>query len=1291
MLVLLLCVLVGSAAFAQSPTGTIVGTVLDPQGLPVEGASITLTNSGTNYTYSATSSSNGAFQFNHIDYGVYQVSVTKQGFRGEVVSNIRLDAATEYTVPPIRLEVGITTESITVQAGPETVNTVNAEITGTTEKKQIDELPILDRNPLALLSLQAGVANSGPGGGTETTINGQRSSFSTVTIDGINIQDNFIRENALDYSPNLPFISQTQEFTVTQQNGDVDKSGSSGVSIVTPKGTNDWHGEGFWYYRTNAWKANDWFNDASGAPKASLIQNQGGGNIGGPIKKDKLFIYGYYELLRLRSGSPFNATTLSSAIQQGIASSTPTVPFTYQPVDGQGNPKGNPVTVNLLAVENGNPNRNAPNCGKNCPLPLPSATTFTVDPAMAKLIQRVPLKSNNNRVGDGVNLLGYQFVAQNNNTLDNTGTRVDYNLNSKNTISASYAYNRQRTDRPDIDQTFDTVPKVYNNNHSNFLSTAWRWNPNQAVTNEVRFGFNLAPGYFYTNQSFASGFTINSGGFPFTGPDPNFLFQGRNTRAWVGQDNASWVKGNHTLKFGFQLLRITVDETNAAGIYPDYGIGFSQNNHAVPDTTDFTTPSGGLISQADFGNAVAMLASAAGVLSNVSQTFNVKSQTSGYVPIYPTNRNWRQNNFALYAADNWRLTPKLTVNYGVRWEYFSPVTEKDGLTLLPVIPKGLNVAQTLLTDATVDFASGNGGKSLRPLYNGYWKAFSPNIGVAWDPFGNGKTAVRAGFSMNYANDSFFTAAGNAVAGNAGLSTSLQANTNGGLPAGFTVSNPATITTPPFSIPVTFSQNANIVGVAGNAGYAIDPNLKPPYVEQWNLSVQRYIGADTTVTVGYVGNHGVGLFRATDVNQLNFNAKLNCAVVPAPCSTNTFFQDFQAARAAGFASLAATNGKVFDPTYNCGGTTSPTCLPTFYYMFGGGIDPNDGIAGPIGIPVIPSFVDEIRQGQIGALVANYHFGGFDTGFNPGPSFNNWINFFANPFLVGGDLLKNTSFSTYNAAVIELRRRLSNGFYMQANYVFSKVMTDYAPSNNNDQSRFQPFQDNARPGLERARAPFDFNHQFKANFTYELPFGKGHRFFASENRLVNLLVNGWETGSIFTWQSGQPFSIISGQATFNRSGLRSSRNTAIATLSHSQINGDLGVFKTPGGIVYLINPKLISPDGTGTAPNNGLTCAPVVTGGFCNPQPGQVGNLQLYAFTAPSYFDWDITAQKRFDLTERVKLSFRTDAFNLLNHPVFAPPTDANGNALLNINNQRFGQSTSTVSSPRILQMSLTLKF
>jgi TonB dependent receptor len=751
-----------------------------------------------------------------------------------------------------------------------------------------------------------------------------------------------------------------------------------------------------------------------------------------------------------------------------------------------------------------------------------------------------------------------------------------------------------------------------------------------------------------TSQSFSSGFTIDSTGFPFSGPDPNFLPQGRNTHTYSWQDNANWVRGNHAIKFGVQFQRVTIFETDSAGIYPDLQVGFSASNTNAPAFGDFLAPPGASIGATDFSNASSLLATAAGILSNVSQTFNVTSQKSGYVNLAPDARNFRQNDVALYIADNWRINRKLTFTYGVRWEDFSPVDERNGLVLLPVISSGMPAAQTLLTDATVDFA---GGPSKRGLYHSFYKGFSPNIGLAWDPFGNGKTAVRAGFSMNYVNDAFFTAAQNAASANAGLSTTNTADPNG--LNGPTLSTAPNVPIPSFGIPTTFSANAANVGVPNNAGYAIDPNLKPPYVEQWNLTIQRDLGHGTSISVGYVGNHGVGLFRAIDVNQ----------VVLGP---NGFLADFNRARQNGFLSAAA-NG-TFDPLYTGPGSQPLTVFPSL--TVGGCTGGSNGLIDQV------AFINtDIQQGFAGDLAHVYQ----EFGCSPASGF-----FAPNDNIVGGDLLKNNSFSSYSAGVVEVRRRLNAGLYLQANYVFSKVLTDYGPSTNNDQSRFQPYLDNAQPKLERERAPFDFNHQFKANFTYELPIGKGHHLFASENRLLGLLVDGWQTGSIFTWQSGNPFSILSTQPTINRSGTRSARNTAVSTISPSQIKGDTGVFVQANGTVYVVKPILVSANGTGAPPSNGLTCVPAVTGGFCNPQPGQVGNLSLNAFTGPTYFDWDLSAAKDFHLTERFKLTFRTEAFNVLNHPTFFVGDQ-------NINSPQFGQSTSTVSQPRIIQLSLHLRF
>jgi hypothetical protein len=247
--VLLLLGVCGMDAFAQVPTGTIEGTVKDAQSLSIPGATVTLTNEGTARTQTATTSSRGGFQFNHLNVGVYKVEVSRTGFKVSVVNGIKLDASTEYSLPPVVLEVGAVNDTIAVEADANLVRTAGAELTDTVERKQIEELPILDRNPMNLLGLQVGVSQTHHASGIPVTvINGQRQSFSDVTLDGINIQDNYVRSGSLDYTPNFLLMSQVGEFTTTTQNaGPQAGLGSSQVSVVTPSGSNNWHGQGFWY------------------------------------------------------------------------------------------------------------------------------------------------------------------------------------------------------------------------------------------------------------------------------------------------------------------------------------------------------------------------------------------------------------------------------------------------------------------------------------------------------------------------------------------------------------------------------------------------------------------------------------------------------------------------------------------------------------------------------------------------------------------------------------------------------------------------------------------------------------------------------------------------------------------------------------------------------------------------------------------------------------------------------------------------------------------------------------
>jgi carboxypeptidase family protein len=1222
----------GLEAFAQVPTGTIAGTVKDSQGLSIPSATVTLTNEGTSRTQAATTSSRGGFQFTHINFGVYKVEVSKAGFKISVVNGIKLDASTQYSVPPITLGVGAVTDTVRIEADANLVRTAGAELTDTVERMQIEELPILDRNPMNLLELQAGVSHNYRT--LFTVIDGQRQSFSNITLDGINIQDNYFRSGSLDYTPNYLDMSQVEEFTTTTQNaGPQAGVGSSQVSVVTPSGTNNWHGEAFWYYRSDVLGANDWFNDANGIGKPNLLQNQAGGDVGGPIVKDKLFVYGAYELFRRHQQFPTNTTVLTSAARNGVFQWRADCPTSCPP----GVTNGSLQSLNLLTLKN-----------------------LSIDPFISGLLARVPATINNPSIGDGLNTGGYSFNQRGNETRDNTSMRLDWNPAAHHSFSGTYAWNRDVPDRPGfglgLTDTYDAVPPNYNNDKENFLSTAWRWSPSSNFTNEVRFGFDLAPINFLTKQKFGA-FTVSN--TLFNNPDQNEFPSSRKTHTWSWQNNASWSHANHTLNFGMQVQRVTIFAEDFYNTIPNFNLAPVFGNSKL-SSPDFGGPND--ISDADVTTANELLTTLAGLAGSDLQKFNVTSRTSGYVPGAPAAQNFRYNNWSLYAGDSWKLHRNLTLTYGLRWEYDSPFNERDGLLQFPVVPAGQTVQQTLLSDATLNYFGGNTGRSV---YKKELNNFAPNVGVAWDPFGDGKTSIRAGYSINYVNDELIGAPYNAALSNPGVSAQTGSS---GL-ANTTISNAQPISIPTMSN--TFSGNwSNLYNfdTGISFGYAVDPKLQTPYVQQWNLTIQQQIGWNSSVTVSYVGNKGTKLYRAIDLNQVEING-------------NGFLQAFDALRKNGFLALAAKPSGGFNPNYD---STIPGSQQVTYFL------PPNFLYDLNQFGFTPIINQDLQEGAVGDLADIYHSAAADSA-----AFGALVSLAPNQYIRAADLLGNYSSSAYNAGSVEIRRRFRSGLNFQGSYTFSKVFTDYSADTLVGVQRFFPYLDNAQPGLERARANFDLTHAFKANFLYELPVGKGH-LWAPSSRFLSQLLSGWTAASIFTWQSGAPFSILSGEGTLNRSARSLLTNTAYTTSTPQQIAGQLGTYQSKGEVL-LINPNFISPDGRG-APNDAPTCTPLVSGGFCNPQPGTVGNLPRNAFNGPAFFNWDLGILKCFPITESKKLEFRVEMFNAPNHPTFAVGDStflvANPGASpsdMYINDPNFGVATSTTSTPRVIQMGLRFLF
>jgi hypothetical protein len=1187
-------VLVFAGLLAAQITSRLTGSVVDTSGLAVPGATVDVfLPGGKQPILSTVTTAEGLFAFTEVSAGTYDVLVSFKGFKKSTERGVVLVAGTEMSLPAVHLEVGNVTDVVEVKETALTVQTTTDEIASTISRSQIQDLPILSRSPQGFVDTQAGVSL---GRGGDSIINGERTSFTNVTLDGINIQDNYIRTNAVDYSPNELLLDQVAEMTISTSNTNpAFGGGASQVTFVTPSGTNTLHGSAFWSNRNSALAANTWFNDQAGVKKPFLNQNQAGGSLGGPIKKDKLFFYFNYEAFRLAQQTGETRTILTADASQGI--------FTYL------NASGAVQKVNIL-----------------------QATGQKIDPTIAALISRIPGPSQINTFNQGDssatllrNTGGYLFNQASNRTRNNVTGKFDYVMSTKSTITATYAWNGDLLDRPDVNTTgYTPIPLVTNNDKVNLLSTAWRYNPIPNLTNELRFGFDFAPALFISTENFG---TSIIGATLFSTPVATFRSQGRYTNTYNYADNGSYQRGKHNIQFGFQLQRDYTNPYNDAGITPTYNVGISSAN-----TFGLTNTQLPGASSTDIATANSLLATLAGFVSSYTQTFNVSSRTSGFVPGFTQSRNWRFDDYSGYLQDSWRVSSSLTLNLGVRYEYYSPVKEQNGLVLLPQLVNN-NAVTTLLSNATLNFASGSG----QPLYNPDRNNFAPNIGAAWNVGGNGKTVVRAGYSLNYVNDEYLVAVTGNATTNAGLAqtltnpTALSSLIGSGLP---------TINTPTFTVPRTFQSNYAL-STTTSFGMA-DPNLRSPYVQQWNLGIQHEFKS-IYLEARYVGNHATKLLRALDLNQININA-------------DGFLPDFLRAQQNGNLALARTG--TFNPAYD---PTIPgsQVLTVFPQMPNGGNLTN------------ATNRTYLQQGAVADMAFNYQ----------STSANGPVNFMPNPYAASLRYMTNFSNSTYNGLQLEARTREHHGLTLYANYTFSKVLSDaVSGSDNNNQGRYEPLMDNNNPDLAKSRALFDINQVERFNFVYRVPIGEGHML--SVKPIDRFVLSGWNMSGIFNRQSGFPYSVCSGIGTFNRnSNLATNQcNTVNTPLNLGQLQNVLRFEMTPKG-PYMVDASALNPSFQAAVAGG----APFAGQDFFTPAAGTIGTLGQRIFSGPYDTTFDFGIFKVTKINERNSLTLRLEGTNILNHPSFTLGGDQT------VTSTTFGKITSTYAARRQMQVTLAYRF
>lgn len=1256
------CVLllfVGTAFAQVSTTSRLDGTVTDSQGAAVPGAQVQVVLGATDQTFKSVTDESGHWIIPSLQNGMYKVTVSRQGFKTASVTNVKIDAGVPATVN-ITLEVGALTETIEVAAGAEIVQADTATVSSNLQGTQIHDLPFTSHNVTELIATQPGTQ---AGNGVRySTINGLPQNTINITIDGINVQDNATRSNPdAIFNAVQPRTEAIEEMTMTTAAAGADSAGEGAVQIkfVTKSGTNQFHGLLFETNRNAAFEANYYFNSINGLKKDRLNLNQYGWNIGGPVLKNKLFFFHSFEFFFLPQSFNQTGTWLTPQAAAGI--------FTY-------NAGGVVRTVDLFAL--------AKQADASLPASIRQFPT-SVDPALAKtyaLIQQATSSGGTlaNRIATNNDYNRNNFTwgpkAVNNRKFETT--RLDYNVTDKHHIN--FVWNYQVNSRaPDgLNGTLAILPGngtqlgsqsldgQYGINWTGSLGLRSVLRPNltneltggiQGGSNALGAGMSAADYGIWNGRllTFAGGYMSN----PYTG---SFLgYAPRSTPVYQINDNLTWVKGSHVITFGGNFTQVNAWQAASNSsllntVALGQAAGDPDNTGATSLFTTTTLPGASATQLSDAANLYAILA---GRVSAVTSSAVLNEDTKVYGSNYTVDRN-HMREFALYVSDTWRVSSRLTLSAGLRWDRQNAIVNLDNLYTRPgfaglwgVSGVGNLFKPGVLGGSTPVFMLAGDSHGYDPGIG----FFAPNFGFAYRIPKSGALSwltgddgvVRGGFgiSTNRQGIGYLDGIWSANQGRS-LSTSASPSTTPGIFTAGSVlfSDPTLPALAPTSIVPTFPQPSFPLAVQSGQNVSdYNPNIKAEYVESWTFGLQRPLGKNTVAEVRYVGNHGVGLWSTVNLNEVNI-------------IENGFLDQFKAAQN----NLAIANGITVAQLLNP--QTKITNL-----NFG-----NAGLAGQVTVPILTTALGtstdqttatQLQQGQAGATAnaiatnatrmtnltkAGYPINLFQVNPNNGGAAN---------------MASNRNSSTYNSLQIEVRRRLSSGLQVQASYAFSKSLT------NSNSPTLRDW------GGEKGPSTFDIRHGIKATWIYQLPFGSGRPLLNSAHGVLDRIVGGWELAGVGRLQSGTPTNLLSGRLTFNQN----DGGVVLHNITTKQLQEQMGLNYTSqinangtatGTVYYLpqafVKNTLAAFNIAGTLDPN----APYL--GPCD----QAGQICDHVFVwGPWLSKWDVSMIKRTRIHERFNVEFRAQALNVFNHPnILSPGGSSTNGSINNTVASNFGQTT-----------------
>jgi hypothetical protein len=1270
-LFLALLLMLSAMVAAQSYFGTVSGILTDPSGAVVQGAKVTLLDEQKGYQFNATSDSSGRYLFASIPPGLYTVTVEMQGFEKTERTHIKLNVS-ENPSANLTLKVAGAAQKVEVTAQSQSISTEDATTGQVVDRRLINDLPILDRNVVALTNLSAGVtdaddqcsefAGSGRCTGTNFVSNGSRGSSADILMDGGSIT-NFEPNGGVTNAIYVPSPEAVEEFKVEQTNFSAEYgfSGASILNMITRSGTNKFHGSAYDFIRNTIGDANDWFNDRNGQPIPPVHRHDFGGTIGGPIFKDKTFFFFDYEGQRSTDMQTYFAGVPDQLMRSGDFSEVCTAqggagfdskgncidsngqPFTpgqiYDPYSGTySSTDGGPVRATPIPYNRINQYTSPGNPTLPANLqPTPGKAGNLIDPVGQKVMNLFPMPTAsfaNPTIYKNWTASGATANADNKFDL-----KIDHRFSQKNLLSAKYAQEWSSTVPYDcFNDVIDpcgggsnkSTAHVFAINDAHTISPTMLLTTTFSITRGAfrAFAYNTSHGsdplgsLGFPEYLKANGFNgvpamfINdyaNAGFPNAGNDPYGNYkQGQTT----GQLSIvlSKIRGPHELKFGFEgrLHQQNYIQTNAPLGYFQFDNTGSSQCPAVESTTQC---SDGLTAGGD-SMASFMMGQLKG---NGSSYYEIQFQ--------PATENYQ---YAWFAQDNFKASSKLTLNLGLRYDVSLPRTDRFNHQNYfdPNATSPLNGGKISYTDpvsgnaVTIPLMGGEvfANSGHRTNYVTDWHDIQPRFGFAYQ-FAS-KMVVRGGYGIYY-GQSRSGASGVVPYGNAGFdeyTNVISTYKNLGNTPWLHLSNP---------YPNGLNQPAgSSLGLLNDVGYnANGPLLRAganqtPYEQSWSLGVERQMPWNVVFDVEYLGKLGTHL-PFSGSNSLDILGPwVDGLAVASPSSTNPC-----ATR-----NISCLNTMVTNPFSSANG-------------------------GPISDPNSTLSASQIAYYQL--LLPYPQFTGVTTD----------VQMIAN--------------SNYHGLQLAARKAFSNGLEFLVNYTWSKSIDDSSVGDDNVTwlGSFTSVQDPNKPWLERSLSTFDTPSVLKFSYSYDLPIGRNRMLGGNMPRVVDAVIGGWKTNGIWMISDGRPLAItVSGGGT--------------------PIPG-LGAYATQRPVINGRLRRNYGPDwqdqffaDPNTAPNNNATVGDILNA----PAQFTFGNMPRTTaeVRTPLVFSSDLSVAKQFLLSsahEGIHLEMRLEAQNAFNHPLFSLGSPGPyGDSTLNVGDPSFGIiPRMSPIGPRQMQLAAKITF